>query len=187
MRRIRTLYLTGPGLSAVYARAVTQESRMLCEAAGFDALTPQSEALVEREPSEAMAREIYAQRVARMRRADAAVVNLTPFRGPHCDPAAAFEAGFFAGLGKPVFAYMNVATEDEAELRARVDAYIGAEVDKDGVWRDDHGVVIEDYGLPESLILWAEARRLYVIVTPDPEADLTGLQLCLDAVKLYAD
>lgn len=160
---------------------------MLCESAGYEMLTPETEGLVERDPSEAMAREIYAQRVARMRKSDAAVVNLTPFRGPHCDPATAFEAGFFSGLGKPVFAYMNVSSEEDAELRARVDAYVGAEFDEDGVWRDDQGVEIEDYGLPESLILWAEARRLYVIVTPDPEADLTGLQLCLDAVKLYAE
>ena len=169
------------------AEALAEESRLLCEAAGFSAVSFEPEPLVEQEQSEAMAREIYAHRVARMRQADAAIVNLSPFRGPHCDPAVAFEAGFFSGTGKPVFAYMNVLSEGEAELRARVEAYIGAEPDVDGVWRDDLGAPIEDYGLPESLILWAEARRLYVIVTPDPELDLTGLKLCLDAVKLYAD
>ena len=36
-------------------------------------------------------------------------------------------------------------------------------------------------------MLWAEARRLYVIVTEDPLGDLTGLQLCLEALRLYAD
>ncbi len=36
-------------------------------------------------------------------------------------------------------------------------------------------------------MLWAEARRLYVIVTNDVQTDLTGLQLCLEAVQLYAD
>ncbi len=187
MRRIRSIYLAGPALSATNAEAAGLESRLMCEAAGYSALGLDPEGLVERSPSEAMAREIYAHRVAKMRQADAAIVNLTPFRGPHCDPGAAFEAGFFSGLGKPVFAYMNLVSEEDAELRARVDAYIGAEMDDAGVWRDDLGAPIEDYGLPESLILWAEARRLYVIVTPDPESDLTGLQLCLDAVKLYAD
>jgi len=187
MRRIRLIYLSGPALPSPHDKTVAQEARMLCEAAGFTALGPDAETLVEQAPSEAMAREIYAQRVARMREADAAIVNLTPFRGPHCDPGAAFEAGFFSGLAKPVFAYMNLLSEEEAELKARVDFYVGAEADEQGVWRDDFGAPIEDYGLPESLILWAEARRLYVIVTPDPEADLTGLELCLDAVKLYAD
>ena len=187
MRRIRSIYLAGPALPAAHEAPVAEAARLMCEAAGYSAVRLDADALVEKAPSEAMAREIYAQRVARMRQADAAVVNLTPFRGPHCDPGAAFEAGFFSGLGKPVFAYMNLLSEEDAELKSRVDFYIGAEADEAGVWRDDFGAAIEDFGLPESLILWAEARRLYVIVTPDPESDLTGLQLCLEAVKLYAD
>jgi nucleoside 2-deoxyribosyltransferase len=187
MRRIRTLYLAGPDQHLKQASSIASEARLLCEAAGFSVLRPEAEDLTERDPTEAMAREIYAQRVARMRQADAAIANLTPFRGPHCDPTAAFEAGFFSGLGKPVFAYMNVASEDEAELCARVDAYLGSETDDRGVLRDDQGAAIEDFGLPESLMLWAEARRLYVVVTADPDMDLTGLQLCLEAVKLYSD
>ena len=187
MRRIRSLYLAGPEQHFRQASSLASEARLLCDAAGFTVLTPEAEGLTEREPSEAMAREIYAQRVARMRLADAAVANLTPFRGPNCDPSTAFEAGFFSGLGKPVFAYMNVLSEGEAELCARVDAYVGAEADEHGVIRDEQGATVEDFGLPEGLMLWAEARRLYVIVTPDPESDLTGLQLCLEAVKLYSD
>ena len=187
MARTRSVYLSGPTIHQPRAQALAAEARALCEAAGFTSLTQTPELLTESEPSEAMAREIYAERAARMRKADAGVVDLTPFRGPHCDPAVAFEAGFLAGLGKPVFAYMNVLTEDEAELSSRVADHIGAEQGDDGVWRDDDGSEIEDYGLPETLMLWAEARRLYVIVTPDIHRDLTGLQLCLDAVKLYLD
>ncbi len=187
MARIRSVYLTGPALPAAYAAGVAQEALLMCEGAGYSALGLRPDPTVEQAHSEAMAREIYAQRVATMRRADAAIVNLTPFRGPHCDPAAAFEAGFFSGLGRPVFAYMNVVSEEDAELKGRVDAYVGAELDEAGGWRDELGAPIEDFGLPESVILWAEARRLYVIVTGEPESDLTGLQLCLDAVKLYAD
>ena len=187
MRRVRSVYIAAPALPTANAEAAAREVRLMCEAAGFEAVGLEAESLVERARSEAMAREIYANRVSRMRQADAAIVNLTPFRGPHCDPGVAFEAGFFSGLGRPVFGYMNLMTEEDAELKSRVEAYVGADPDADGVWRDDLGAPIEDYGLPESLILWAEARRLYVIITPNPEADLTGLQLCLDAVKLYAD
>ncbi len=187
MARIRSIYMTGPALPATYASGVAEEARLMCEGAGYAALGLTRDPTVEQAQSEALAREIYAQRVATMRQADAAIVNLTPFRGPHCDPAAAFEAGFFSGLGRPVFAYMNLVAEEDAELKSRVDAYVGAEEDGDGGWRDELGAPIEDFGLPESLILWAEARRLYVIVTSEPESDLTGLQLCLDAVKLYAD
>ncbi len=187
MRRIRSIYLSGPNFHLQGAMDLAQEAQGICRDAGFEALAPDLEALKEREPSEAMAREIYAERAARMRRSDAAVVDLTPFRGPHCDPATAFETGFLAGLGKPVFAYMNVGSEDDAELAARVEAYVGAEEDAGGVRRDEQGVAIEDYGLPETLMLWAEARRLYVIVTPDPDIDLTGLRLSLEALKLYVD
>jgi nucleoside 2-deoxyribosyltransferase len=187
MRPVRSIHLAVPAAPPGQAQVLAEEARMMCEAAGFTAMGLDADPLIETSPSEAMAREIYAHRLARMRQADAAIVNLSPFRGPHCDPAIGFEAGFFSGMGKPVFAYMNLLTEEEAELRARVEAYVGAERDGEGVWRDDLGAPIEDYGLPESLILWAEARRLYVIVTPDPETDLTGLQLCLDALKLYAD
>jgi nucleoside 2-deoxyribosyltransferase len=187
MRRIRTLYFAGPSQFLRQAEQLASAARALAEEAGFTLGTPDTLELIEQEPSEAMAREIYAQRVARMRQADAAIVDLTPFRGPHCDPAAAFEAGFFSGLGKPVFAYMNIASEGEAELAARVETHVGAHADARGALRDDMGAAIEDFGLPESLMLWAEARRLYVIVTPDPDLDLTGFQLCLDAVKLYSD
>ena len=122
-----------------------------------------------------------------MRLADAAILNMTPWRGPSCSVSAAFEAGFMAALGKPVFAYMNVQGEDEAELRNRIENEMGLEVDRQGVWRDGFGGLIEDFGLPEELMLWAEARRLFVIATADIYGDLAGFELCLDAVKLYSD
>jgi nucleoside 2-deoxyribosyltransferase len=187
MRRISSVFLSGPDAYHTDGEALLLDKKTLCAAAGFIPVTADAGALTEEDPSEAMAREIYAQRVSRLKEADAVIVNLTPFRGPGCDPAAAFEAGVMSGMGKPVFAYMNVMSEDEAELSARIEAYEGASAGDDGIWRDASGYEIEDFGLPESLMLWAEARRLYVIVTPEPAHDLTGLQLCLDAIKLYSD
>ena len=55
------------------------------------------------------------------------------------------------------------------------------------IWRDGDGCVVEDFGLPETLMLWAEARRLFVIITDDPLHDLTGLEMCLEALALYAE
>ncbi len=187
MPKLRTLYLAGPALVLDDAFGLAPEVQALCEAMDFMPLPADPEALAERELSEAMAREIYAERVARMRRADAAVVDLSPFQGPRCDPSVAFEAGFLAGLGKPVMSFMNVMAEADAELLSRLQAHIATEPDDEGVWRDAQGVELEDFGLPESVMLWAEARRLYVVVTPDLHTDLTGLQLCLEALKLYSD
>ena len=187
MRRISSVFLAGPDVFFPEAPDLFARKHALCHAAGFAPLTADDADIVEEEPSEAMAREIYAAAVARLRRADALIANLTPWRGPGCDPGTAFEAGFAAGLGKPVFAYMNVPVEDDAEYRSRVIDLVGGDLGPDGRWRDPEAAEIEDFGLPESLMLWAEARRLYVIVTADPLFDLTGLELCLEALKLYAD
>ncbi|ATQ42306.1 nucleoside 2-deoxyribosyltransferase [Caulobacter mirabilis] len=186
-RRVENLYLAGPEVWYPNVGAHFALRQALCEAAGFSMLLPDTSALRELEPGEVMAREIYAERVARMRKADAAIVNLTPWRGPAADPGTAFEAGFLSGLGKPVFAWMNIPAEEDAEYRDRIDAHIGAQLDEDGVWRDASGALIEDFGLPETAMLWAEARRLFVIVTPDVMDDVTGLQLCLEAVRQYAE
>jgi nucleoside 2-deoxyribosyltransferase len=186
MRRIASLFLSGPDIFFPDARAHAERRRALCVDAGFIGLSAADGVTVETEPSEAMARELYADNISRLRQADAVVANLTPWRGVGCDPGTAFEVGFAAALGKPVFAYMNVTDEDDAELRTRVEAIMGAEQDAHGRWRDSFGAGIEDFALPESLMLWAEARRFFVVVTQDPFHDLTGLELTLDAVRAYA-
>jgi len=187
MRKITSIYLAGPETWYPEAGDHAAAQRATCELAGFVGLTPATIATSEVEGSELGAREIYAGRMALMRQADAAVVNLTPWRGVSCDPGAAFEAGFLSCLGKPVFGFLNVSDESEAEYGERVEAFVGATRDEEGVWRDGDGCLVEDFGLPETLMLWAEARRLFVIVTPDPLGDLTGLELCLTAVRSYAD
>lgn len=186
MRRITSLYLGGPDVAFPGGAALLNKKRTACERAGFVPVVSSDSPLVETEPSEAMAREIYADRVSRMRLADAAIVNLTPWRGPSCDPAAAFEVGFLAALNKPVFAYLNVPDEHQAELRARVENHLGVEVDRQGGLLEAYGVEVEDFGLPESVMVWAEARRVFVVVTPDVFGDVSGFDLCLEAVRLYA-
>jgi nucleoside 2-deoxyribosyltransferase len=186
MRRITSRYLAGPDQWFPDAEAHSRRKHELCAAAGFVGVSSFDGVLVETAPSEAMAREIYADSIARLRQCDALVANLTPWRGPGCDPGTAFEVGFAAALGKPVFAYLNVGDEDEADYPARVEALVGAARGADGRWRDQLDCEVEDFGLPENLMLWAEARRFFVVVTPDPIRDLTGLKLALEAVRLYA-
>ncbi|OJU11341.1 MAG: nucleoside 2-deoxyribosyltransferase [Caulobacterales bacterium 68-7] len=183
MKPVRQIHLAGPDDWYPDAEAHRARRRALVQAAGFVLLEP--EPLTETEASEVMAREMYADRLARLRKADAAIVNLTPWRGAGADPGAAFEAGVLAGLGKPVFAYMNLEAEEHAEYAGRVEAWVGLEATPEGL-RDPDGCLVEDLGLPETVMLWAEARRLFLVIA-DPLTDLTGLQLCLDAMKLYAE
>lgn len=187
MRRIASIYLAGPDPWFPDAAEHDARKRALCEAAGFRPLTPLDNQPVETRRSEVMARELYAETAQRLRQADALIANLTPWRGPNCDPAAAYAVGFMAGQGKPVFAYLNVEDEDDADHRERVERLLGAHPDEAGVCRDMDGAEVEDFGLPESLMLWVEARRFFVIVTPDPVAELAGLELSLEAVRLYAE
>jgi nucleoside 2-deoxyribosyltransferase len=187
MRRIASVYLSGPERWSPEGPDLIARQRRACESAGVAPLFAGDTPLVEREGTEAMAREAYAGALASLRQADAVIVNLTPWRGPSAHPTAIFEAGFASALGKPVFAYMNVADPDDAEYAARVDSLIGSTLGEDGVARDVDGCEIEDFGLPETLMLWAEARRFFCIVTPDPLADVTGVELCLEAMKAYAD
>ena len=187
MRRIASVYLSGPDQWAPEGTNLMARKRHAVEAAGLAPLDGRGRFAIETDNSEAAAREIYADALARLRQADAVIANLTPWRGVGCDPGAAFECGFAAALGKPVFAYMNVMSEEEAELRERVDLLFGAQLSEDGAWRDADGAEIEDFGLPENLMLWAEARRFFVVVTPDPLGDVAGVELCLEAMKLYVE
>jgi nucleoside 2-deoxyribosyltransferase len=187
MRRIAAVFLSGPDRWAPDGAALEARKRAMVEAAGLEALTGRADLEPEAERSEVAARAIYADDLSDLRRADAVIANLTPWRGVGCEPGTAFQTGFAAALGKPVFAYLNVLTEEEAELRARVDILFGAQMGEDGLWRDPDGAAIEDFGLPESLMLWAEARRFFVVVTPDPLGDCTGVALCLEALRLYAE
>lgn len=187
MRRIDTVYLAGPDLWYTDAGEHLARKSALCREAGISTLIGRGDELFETEPSEAMAREIYAKALENIRAADAVIANLSPWRGPNADPGTAFEMGFAAAIGKPVFAYMNVASEDEADYRSRVEAAIGAMPGEDGRWRDMDMGEIEDFALPESVMLWAEARRFFVIVTTEPLHDLTGLELCLESLRLYVD
>src|SRR4051794_18083017 len=105
MRRISSLYLSGPEIWLPNAEPVREAQRLIVEAAGFTMLAADAPTQ-DAEASELTARLLYADRLSRLRQADAGVINLTPFRGPSCEAATAFEAGFLAALGKPVFAYL---------------------------------------------------------------------------------
>lgn len=185
MARIQTVYLAGPDPWAPDAEAVMAQKRRLVADAGLEALDGRPAPDMDGERDEANARRIYADALQRLRQADVIIANLTPWRGVGCEPGAAFEAGFAAALGKPLFVYMNVRSDDEAELLGRIDRHGGAQLGLDGLWRDFEGAEIEDFGLPENLLLWAQARRFFVVVTDDPLGDCSGLDLCLRAMRLY--
>ena len=72
--------------------------------------------------------------------AHAVVANLTPFRGPSADVGTAWELGYAAGRGLPVFAYTN--TLEHYFTRVTPD-----------------GLVVEDFDLADNLMLEGAVRR----------------------------
>lgn len=186
MRRIQRVFLSGPDLFMPDGPELLAAKRELCAAAGFEGVHA-AEDVGAGQPGELRARSVYADVLQRLRSCEALIANLTPWRGPHPDPGTVFEAGFASGLGLPVFAYLNVGDPDEADHRDRVAAVVGAVQDTEGAWRDPDGGLIEDLGLPENTMLWAESRAFHVIATPDPMGDVTGVELCLEAMRAYAD
>ncbi|MBV8169239.1 MAG: nucleoside 2-deoxyribosyltransferase [Alphaproteobacteria bacterium] len=174
------LYLAGPEVFLPDAVAVGRQKLALCRAFGFTGLY----ALETEEAAPRDAPGIYQTCLAMMRQADAAIANLTPFRGSGADPGTAMEVGFLVARGKPVWAYSNVAATLEDRVRADAGARLTRE--RDGGWRDQDGLAIEPFGLAENLML-ACATKLPIVVHDAPAAaryrDLTAFRTCLEHAR----
>jgi nucleoside 2-deoxyribosyltransferase len=78
--------------------------------------------------------------VAMLDACDGLIANMTPFRGPSTDVGTAWEMGYAAGRGLPVFAYTN-----------RLEHY-AERVEHDGL-------VVEAFDLADNLMLEGSVRR----------------------------
>jgi len=188
MRKVERVCLIGPDAWAAGGAALIARQDAACTQAGFQPVRVDLGAgRPDADRSDLTVRILYTEALATVRSCDVVVAHLTPLRGASCDASTAFLTGFAAALGKPVFGYLNVADEGDAEERDRVAVEYGVDLGADGVWRDQDGHEIEDFGLPIPALLWAEIRRLFIVVADTPWNDLTGLELCLEAVRAYAE
>lgn len=179
------IYLAGPEVFLPDARAIGLRKKSLCEEFGFVGFVPLDHDLAAA-PGEKMDEKIFSANVALMRVADAGIFNLTPFRGVNADLGTAFELGFFAALGKPVFAYTN----NSAPLFERVAAAHGVQGAPGGEFCDAQGLLIENFANADNLMLdgalKAQGRR---VVRPDVTlpgcGDLTGFMACLRQARAH--
>jgi nucleoside 2-deoxyribosyltransferase len=130
-----SIYLAGPDVFLPDAVGIGEAKKALCARFGFEGLFP-----IDNDEESPPADEIYRTNLALMEKSDAICANLTPFRGPSADAGTAFEVGFFAAQGKPIFAYSS-STETLAQRTRALLGLIG------------DGRLIEDYGLPDNLML----------------------------------
>ncbi len=111
---------------------------------------------------------------------DLLIANLTPFRGPSADVGTVFELGFMRALGKPTFAYSNVA---ESFLE-RTKSFLDKDLRKrcDGTLEDMHGMALEDFDLADNLMIDGGATLFRRAAADDTlYTDLAAFRECVAA------
>jgi len=102
------IYLAGPDVFHPDAKALGEQKKAICAEFGLVGVYPLDNDLnlVRLSPYE-QGLAIFRANTALMDGCDAAIANVTPFRGPSCDPGTAYEIGYLRGQGKAVLAYSN--------------------------------------------------------------------------------
>lgn len=145
------LYLAGPDVFLPDAFEQGERLKALCAEFGVQGLYPLDHSVPEGivEPVE-QARWIYQANLELIRQADVVLANLNPFRGAEPDSGTAFELGYAAALGKPLFGYIDEGGSCTERLPC--------EWKGDQPGRDRDGNQIEGFGLPLNLMLGVPAK-----------------------------
>lgn len=185
-----TIYLAGPDVFFADAAEAGRAKKELCAKYGFEGLFPLDAELAQEESADLSTR-IFRANIDGIRRCDAVVANLTPFRGVSADPGTVFEIAYARGLQipKPVFAYTNVPDS----LFTRVTATFGLAPGHAADRRDfaGDGMVVENFGLADNLMI-VEAIRLqgwdmvsHTASTHDVLSSLQGFEACLTQARAH--
>lgn len=189
------VYLAGPEVFLPNAREMLDAKAELARQAGFDPLSPGDLLIPPAETKIGHGCNINAVDEQMMLEADAIIANLTPFRGIAADTGTSYELGFMCALGKPVFAYTNVA----ANHFTRIVQHYGNSPTQDdtGRYRGPDGLSIENFDMADNLMLHGGIiRRGGVVVVGDAPADalytdLSAFKQCLqhavDALLKHRD
>jgi len=158
------IYLAGPEVFLPDAVEIGWRKTDICARHGLTGLYPLDNA-VDLAASSASV-DIFKGNEAMMEAADAIIANLTPFRGPGADAGTVYELGYMAGRGKLLFAYSN----DPATYAERVARTHKLTISSSGQLIDCDGLTVEDFGLPDNLMM-IHALDLHgaALVTP-PDA-----------------
>jgi nucleoside 2-deoxyribosyltransferase len=140
------LYLAGPEVFLPDPLQCARTKQEICQRYGFIGLFPWDSGLdlAHLSPYD-MGLAIYRSNLALMNDCQLMVANMTPFRGASMDVGTAFEMGYMAAQGKPVFGYSN-----DGRLYA-------SRVAEQSPGRDDQGMTIEQFEMVDNLMLEAAA------------------------------
>ena len=185
------IYLAGPEVFLPDAEAVADAKRALCARYGATGIFP-SDPIYHSEADAAEERwfKIYLHNEAHIRRADALIANLTPFRGPSADVGTVYELGFMRALGRPVAAYSNTTIP----FTDRTRAFLGPDARQrpDGEWEDGEGLHLEAFGLHDNLMIDGGLRAAGGVLVarevppPDRWRDLTAFEAALRTLTKFS-
>jgi nucleoside 2-deoxyribosyltransferase len=182
-------YLAGPDIFLPAAQQWAERKKSICAHHGLVGVSPLDHPADESPGWAALPdwRRIAARNEVLIRSCDIMIANLTPFRGPSADVGTVYEVGFMRALGRPVYGY---ATTAEPFTRRTLDfaaAHGGTTTNADGFRRDADGLLIEQFGRFDNLMI--EAGILdsggVLIVEEIPTAqrwtDLAVFERCVSA------
>ncbi len=164
--------------------AMARSKKALCADFGFEGVFPLDSAL----DLDGLDGPTAGARIARanedlMRGCDLLIANMTPFRGPGMDGGTAYEMGFMRALGRPVLGYSTKA----ASFADRTHAFVGRAARRrdDGGLEDADGLLIEDFGLSDNLMMATAvaASGGQVAVGEVAATDLDGFVRCLEQAR----
>jgi nucleoside 2-deoxyribosyltransferase len=172
------VYLAGPEVFLPDATEVGRRKVDICNRYGLLGVFPVD---LDRPPGPATSPAIFAACLAAMHDADAAIANLTPFRGVGADPGTAFELGYMFALRRPVFGYTN----DPVAHAERVRSLFGPFRHEENALFARDGFAVENFELFDNLML-AEALLepgpgVFIPQMPaaDPARDLATFERCV--------
>lgn len=177
------VYLAGPDVFLPDATAWMERKKAICAGHRLIGISPLDDL-----PNQPTAwatlpewRRIALRNEAHIRSCQAIVANLTPFRGPSADVGTVYEVGFARGLGLKVFGY---ATVGAAFLDRTLSSIGGGRQAPDGSWWDQDGLLIEQFGLFDNLMIEGgitDSGGILIREDQDRWNDLSVFERCMQA------
>ena len=144
------IYLAGPEVFEQDPIGKGNELKDLCAKHGAEGLYPMDNELGDDEKgSIAQAAHIRSANMDLIKSCDAIIANMTPFRGPSMDVGTGYEMGVGAALDKIVIGY----TSDRTPYIDKVKKCYKVQEGKDGYYRDENGMSVEDFGDGETRLV----------------------------------
>jgi|KBSMisStandDraft_5_1062788.scaffolds.fasta_scaffold867147_2 nucleoside 2-deoxyribosyltransferase len=189
---MRRAYLAGPDIFLPDAAKRVADQKAICARYGLVGVSPLDPATEEHADLPEW-RRIAMHNEALIHSCDILLANLTPFRGPSADVGTVYELALMRALGRPVFGYATTATDFTRRTLDFVSGRGGAIAGADRSWRDSDGMLVEQFGRFDNLMVdagvAASGGRL-IVAEIDPVArwtDLSVFERCVAAAAAPLD